>query len=180
VSTRISAARRRRSSARRLAAADGPHVDAPGRRYAVGWGTSSRKLTGPASVASDLGAIDAVLLSHDDTPTTSTTPGGRHRRHDGQKGNERLGGYARGLRPWHVWAVLELTSRGWRGVVMTPRSVAEIERLGRRQQQLFDRGGGRRLASQRAEATPDSFTRLRDASRPPILARIGGYPWMRG
>ena len=33
-----------------------------------------------------------------------------------------------------IWAVLELTSRGWRGVVMTPRSVAEIERLRRRQQ----------------------------------------------
>src|SRR4051795_4325642 len=30
-----------------------------------------------------------------------------------------------------IWAVLELTSRGWRGVVMTPRSVAEIERLRR-------------------------------------------------
>ena len=33
-----------------------------------------------------------------------------------------------------IWAVLELSSRGWRGVVMTPRSVAEIERLRRRQQ----------------------------------------------
>ncbi len=32
-----------------------------------------------------------------------------------------------------VWAVLELTSRGWRGVVMTPRAVAEIERLRRGQ-----------------------------------------------
>ena len=32
-----------------------------------------------------------------------------------------------------IWAVLELTSRGWRGVVMTPRSVVEIERLRRRQ-----------------------------------------------
>ncbi len=31
-----------------------------------------------------------------------------------------------------IWAVLELSSRGWRGVVMTPRSVAEIERLRRR------------------------------------------------
>src|SRR6266516_5038956 len=30
-----------------------------------------------------------------------------------------------------IWAVLELSSRGWRGVVMTPRSVAEIERLRR-------------------------------------------------
>jgi hypothetical protein len=32
-----------------------------------------------------------------------------------------------------IWAVLELSSRGWRGVVMTPRSVAEIERLRRHQ-----------------------------------------------
>src|SRR6266699_1418128 len=32
-----------------------------------------------------------------------------------------------------IWAVLELSSRGWRGVVMTPRAVAEIERLRRRQ-----------------------------------------------
>jgi transposase-like protein len=30
-----------------------------------------------------------------------------------------------------IWAVLELSSRGWRGVVMTPRFVAEIERLRR-------------------------------------------------
>jgi putative transposase len=30
-----------------------------------------------------------------------------------------------------VWAVLELSSRGWRGVIMTPRAVAEIERLRR-------------------------------------------------
>ena len=28
-----------------------------------------------------------------------------------------------------IWAVLELSSRGWRGVVMTPRTVAQIERL---------------------------------------------------
>jgi len=33
-----------------------------------------------------------------------------------------------------IWTVLELTSRGWRGVVITPRSVAAIERLRRRQQ----------------------------------------------
>ena len=30
-----------------------------------------------------------------------------------------------------IWAVLELSSRGWRGVVMTPGAVAEIERLRR-------------------------------------------------
>jgi putative transposase len=33
-----------------------------------------------------------------------------------------------------VWAVLELSSRGWRGVVMTPRTVAEIERIRRDQE----------------------------------------------
>jgi putative transposase len=32
-----------------------------------------------------------------------------------------------------IWAVLELSSRGWRGVVMTPKTVAEIERLRRQQ-----------------------------------------------
>jgi transposase-like protein len=30
-----------------------------------------------------------------------------------------------------IWAVLELSSRGWRGVTMTPKAVAEIERLRR-------------------------------------------------
>jgi transposase-like protein len=30
-----------------------------------------------------------------------------------------------------IWAVLELASRGWRGVTMTPSAVAEIERLRR-------------------------------------------------
>ena len=32
-----------------------------------------------------------------------------------------------------IWAVLELASRGWRGVTMTPRAVAQIERLRRGQ-----------------------------------------------
>jgi putative transposase len=30
-----------------------------------------------------------------------------------------------------IWAVLELASRGWRGVTMTPNAVAQIERLRR-------------------------------------------------
>lgn len=30
-----------------------------------------------------------------------------------------------------IWAVLELSSRGWRGVTMTPRAVAQIERIRR-------------------------------------------------
>jgi putative transposase len=33
--------------------------------------------------------------------------------------------------PSLVWAVLELASRGWRGVTMTPKAVAEIERFRR-------------------------------------------------
>ncbi|WP_307850537.1 MBL fold metallo-hydrolase [Micromonospora sp. H61] len=42
-----------------------PTFDPPGRRYTFGWGTSSRKLTGPAIPAADLGPVHAVLLSHD-------------------------------------------------------------------------------------------------------------------
>jgi hypothetical protein len=42
-----------------------PTFDPPGRRYTFGWGSSSRKLTGPAVAATDLGPIDVVQLSHD-------------------------------------------------------------------------------------------------------------------
>jgi putative transposase len=37
-----------------------------------------------------------------------------------------------------IWAVLELSSRGWRGVVMTPKTVAQIERLRRHQRATTD------------------------------------------
>lgn len=42
-----------------------PTFDPPGRRYAFGWGTSSRKTAGPAIAPDAIGPIDAVLLSHD-------------------------------------------------------------------------------------------------------------------
>ncbi len=42
-----------------------PTFDAPGRRYAFGWGTSSRKLVGPALAPEAIGAVDAVLLTHE-------------------------------------------------------------------------------------------------------------------
>jgi L-ascorbate metabolism protein UlaG (beta-lactamase superfamily) len=42
-----------------------PTFDPPGESYNFGWGTGSRKLAGPAVGAEALGAIDAVLLSHD-------------------------------------------------------------------------------------------------------------------
>jgi len=37
-----------------------------------------------------------------------------------------------------IWAVLELSSRGWRGVTMTPKAVAQIERIRRGQTPLTD------------------------------------------
>ncbi|MFD7409846.1 MBL fold metallo-hydrolase [Streptomyces sp. NPDC059866] len=82
-----------------------PTFDPPGRRYSFGWGTSSRKVSGPALAAADLPPVDAILLSHDhhgdnlDTAgqallptadTVLTTPSGARR----------LGGNARGLAPW--------------------------------------------------------------------------------
>jgi L-ascorbate metabolism protein UlaG (beta-lactamase superfamily) len=42
-----------------------PTFDPPGRSYRFGWGTGSVKLAGPAIAAEDIGAIDAVLLTHE-------------------------------------------------------------------------------------------------------------------
>jgi hypothetical protein len=65
-----------------VAAADRSVLRPPGRRYSFGWGSSSRKLTGPAIAA-----------------TTITTTGAG-----------RLGGNARGLQPWAT-TLLEATGR---------------------------------------------------------------------
>ncbi|MFG1657128.1 MBL fold metallo-hydrolase [Micromonospora chersina] len=82
-----------------------PTFDPPGRRYRFGWGTASRKLTGPTVPAAAVGRIDVVLLSHDQhgdnlddagrdlLPAAGivvTTPGGARR----------VGGRAQGLAPW--------------------------------------------------------------------------------
>jgi L-ascorbate metabolism protein UlaG (beta-lactamase superfamily) len=42
-----------------------PTFDPAGGRYRFGWGTGSEKLAEPALAAGEVGAIDAVLLSHD-------------------------------------------------------------------------------------------------------------------
>jgi len=42
-----------------------PTFDDPGRTYRFGWGTSSRKVAGPAIPAAELGSIDVVLLTHE-------------------------------------------------------------------------------------------------------------------
>lgn len=82
-----------------------PTFDPPGRRYFMGWGTVSTKVQGPALTPDRLGAIDAVLLSHDhhsdnldvagrellarvDTVVTTAA------------GARRLGAGAQGLEPW--------------------------------------------------------------------------------
>ncbi|HEY3485345.1 MAG TPA: MBL fold metallo-hydrolase [Ilumatobacteraceae bacterium] len=79
-----------------------PTFDSPGRRYAFGWGTSSTKIGEPALSVAEVGAVDAVLLTHDhhadnlddagrsmlaDTPHIVTTGSGAGR----------LGGAAQGL-----------------------------------------------------------------------------------
>ncbi|WP_214403428.1 MBL fold metallo-hydrolase [Pseudonocardia lacus] len=101
-----------------------PTFDAPGRRYDFGWGTSSRKTTGPAVAVADLPPIDAVLLTHDhhgdnlDTagrallpsaPVVITTASGAGR----------LGGGARGLVPWAT-TTLEAPGRPTIEVTATP------------------------------------------------------------
>jgi L-ascorbate metabolism protein UlaG (beta-lactamase superfamily) len=88
-----------------------PTFDAPGRRYAFGWGSSSRKLAGPAIAAADIGRLDAVLVSHDHHDD-NLDPAGRELLPAAGTvvttvpGAKRLGRGARGLAPWET-TVLE-------------------------------------------------------------------------
>jgi L-ascorbate metabolism protein UlaG (beta-lactamase superfamily) len=88
-----------------------PVFDPAGGRYSFGWGTGSTKLTAPAVSADQLGAIDAVLLSHDhhednlDAAGRALLPRAR-RVLTTAPGGRRLGGNAEGMRPWQS-AVLE-------------------------------------------------------------------------
>jgi L-ascorbate metabolism protein UlaG (beta-lactamase superfamily) len=82
-----------------------PTFDPPGQSYRFGWGTGSRKLTGPAIAASDLGPIDAVLLSHDHHGDNLDAAGRALLQSAGAvittvSGAKRLGGDACGLEPW--------------------------------------------------------------------------------
>lgn len=100
-----------------------PVFDPPGRRYSFGWGTSSRKLIGPAVPAEALGRVDAVLLSHDTHADNLDATGrellGRVRRVvTTPSAARRIGGDARGLRPWQSTTV---TAGGeWLTVTATP------------------------------------------------------------
>ena len=82
-----------------------PTFDAPGRKYNFGWGTSSVKLAGPALAASELGPIDAVLLSHEHHEDNLDAAGRAMLPSAGVvvttvSGAKTLGGGARGLAPW--------------------------------------------------------------------------------
>jgi L-ascorbate metabolism protein UlaG (beta-lactamase superfamily) len=91
-----------------------PTFDSPGRRYAFGWGTSSRKTTGPAVAAGDVLPVDVVLLSHDHHADNLDEAGRALLPSAGvvvttEAGARRLGGRTRGLRAWRT---TELTSPG--------------------------------------------------------------------
>ena len=82
-----------------------PTFDPPGRTYRFGWGTSSRKLTGPAIAPSDLGELDAILLTHDHHQDNLDDAGRTLLPAAGavvttEPGARRLGGNARGLADW--------------------------------------------------------------------------------
>src|SRR3954471_17076377 len=94
-----------------------PTFDPPGGSYRFGWGTGSKKLTGPAIAASELGPIDAVLLTHDhhednlDPAGRALLPGAGTGVTTGS-GAGRLGAGAAGLAPWETTTVgaVEITA----------------------------------------------------------------------
>ncbi|HEU5108143.1 MAG TPA: MBL fold metallo-hydrolase [Micromonosporaceae bacterium] len=82
-----------------------PTFDPAGRRYAFGWGTSSRKLADPAVTPDAIGSVDAVLLTHDHHGDNLDDAGRGLLPSAGTvvttvAGARRLGDGARGLAPW--------------------------------------------------------------------------------
>ena len=101
-----------------------PTFDAPGRRYSFGWGSWSRKLTGPALAADELPPVDAVLLSHDQHDDNLDEAGRALLPSAGAivttaSGARRLGGSARGLEPWGT-TTLEAPGRTAIEITATP------------------------------------------------------------
>ncbi|MGO9793779.1 MAG: MBL fold metallo-hydrolase [Solirubrobacteraceae bacterium] len=101
-----------------------PTFDPPGKRYFFGWGTASRKLHGPAIEFSELGPIDAVLLSHDHHEDNLDRAGRELLPQMGaivttEAGARRLGTGARGLAPWGT-TVLDAEGRSPIVITATP------------------------------------------------------------
>ena len=81
-----------------------PTFDPAGGKYRFGWGTGSRKTTGPALAPDQLGQIDAVLVSHDHHDDNLDPAGRALLPSLGEAvttapGAKRLG-FGRGLEPW--------------------------------------------------------------------------------
>jgi L-ascorbate metabolism protein UlaG (beta-lactamase superfamily) len=101
-----------------------PTFDPPGRTYKFGWGTSSRKVAGPAIPATGLPPIDAILLSHDqhgdnlDFAGRALLPSAGAVVTTGPAAL-RLGGNAIGLEPWAT-TLLEAPGRPTIEVTATP------------------------------------------------------------
>ena len=100
-----------------------PTFDPPGRRYGFGWGAASQA-TGPTVRPSELGPIDAVLLSHDHHGDNLDDAGRAMLPSAGivvttVPGANRLGGNARGLAPWGTTR-LEQPNRPTIEVTATP------------------------------------------------------------
>jgi len=82
-----------------------PVFDPPGGRYSFGWGTGSTKLAAPSVFPERLGAIDAVLLSHDQHQDNLDRAGRAFLPKAGRvlttiSGAGRLRGNAEGLKNW--------------------------------------------------------------------------------
>jgi L-ascorbate metabolism protein UlaG (beta-lactamase superfamily) len=101
-----------------------PTFDPPGQKYKFGWGTSSRKLSGPTVSATELPPIDAILLTHDHHDD-NLDPAGRALIPAAgvvvttTSGAQRLGGDARGLEAWQT-SRLEAEGRHTIEVTATP------------------------------------------------------------
>jgi L-ascorbate metabolism protein UlaG (beta-lactamase superfamily) len=101
-----------------------PTFDPPGRKYSFGRGTGSVKLAGPAIAPSDVGPIDAVLLTHDHHDD-NLDPAGRALLASADavvttvSGAGRLGRGARGLEPWAT-TTLEAPGRPEIRITATP------------------------------------------------------------
>ncbi|MEO6473312.1 MAG: MBL fold metallo-hydrolase [Aeromicrobium sp.] len=84
-----------------------PTFDPPGKRYFFGWGTMSKKLTGPSIGAEDVGLIDAVLVSHHHHGDNLDPAGLAHlpgwgTTYTTRAGAQKIGGGAIGLAPWET------------------------------------------------------------------------------
>jgi L-ascorbate metabolism protein UlaG (beta-lactamase superfamily) len=101
-----------------------PTFDAPGRRYHFGWGTTSRKVEGPAVAVDVIAPLDAVLLTHDQHADNLDAAGRALLPSVGTvvtttAAAARLGRNARGLAPWST-TTLEMAGRPAIEVTATP------------------------------------------------------------